>query len=43
LTGWAKKQAETIVDTFLADGEPEDLLRLERTIANALRLAYERR
>ena len=43
LTGWAEKQAEGIVDAFLADGEPEDLLRLERAIANALRLAYQRR
>ena len=43
LTGWAEKQAEAIVDAFLADGEPEDLLRLEQAIANALRLAYERR
>ena len=43
LTGWAEKQAEAIVDAFLADGEPEDLLRLEQAIANALRLTYERR
>lgn len=43
MTGWAEKQAEAIVDAFLADGEPDDLLRLERAIANALRLAYERR
>jgi len=43
LTGWAEKQAEAIVDAFLADGEPEDLLRLEQAIANALRLAYMRR
>ena len=42
MTGWAEKHAEAIVDAFLADGEPEDLLRLERAIANALRLAYER-
>jgi hypothetical protein len=42
LTGWAEKQAEAIVDAFLADGEPEDLLRLEQAIANALRLTYER-
>ena len=41
--GWAERQAEGIVDAFLADGEPEDLLRLEQAIANALRLAYERR
>ena len=43
MTEWAEKQAEAIVDAFLADGEPEDLLRLEQAIANALRLAYERR
>jgi hypothetical protein len=43
LTGWAQKQAEAIVDAFLADGESEDLFRLEQAIANALRLAYERR
>ena len=42
MTGWAEKQAEAIVDAFLADGEPEDLLRLEQAIANALRLSYER-
>jgi hypothetical protein len=33
LMGWAEKQAEVIVDAFLADGEPEDLLRLEQAIA----------
>jgi hypothetical protein len=38
--GWAEKQAEAIVDAFLADEEPEDLLRLERAIANALHQAY---
>ena len=41
MTGWAKKQAESIVDAFLADGEPQDLLRLEQAITNALRMAYE--
>jgi hypothetical protein len=41
--GWAEKQAEVIVDAFLADGEPEDLLRLEQAIADALRRTYERR
>src|SRR6266850_911141 len=43
LTGWAERQAEGIVDAFIADEEPEDLLRLEEAIANALRRAYERR
>jgi len=42
LTGWAEKQAEIIVDSFLADGAPADLLRLEQAIAYALRRAYER-
>ena len=42
LTGWVEKQAEAIVDAFLADGEPEDLLRLEQAIVNALHLTYER-
>ena len=40
MTGWAEKQAEAIVDAFLADEEPEDLLRLERAIAHALHQAY---
>ena len=42
MTGWAEKQAEAIVDAFLADGEPDDLLRLEQAIVKALGLAYER-
>lgn len=42
LTSWAKKQAEVIVDTFLADSAPDDLLRLEQAIAAALRRACER-
>ena len=40
MTGWAEERAEAIVDAILADGEPEDLLRLERAIANVLRMAY---
>jgi len=38
---WAAKQADAIVNAFLADNEPEDLLRLERAIADALRAAYK--
>jgi len=40
--GWAERQAEIIVDTFLSDGAPEDLLRLEQAIADALRRAHDR-
>ena len=40
---WADKQADAIVNAFLADDQPEDLLRLERAIAVALRAAYEGR
>jgi hypothetical protein len=39
---WAAKQAEAMIDAFLADEEPDDLLRLEQAVAKALHLAYER-
>jgi hypothetical protein len=39
---WAAKQADSMMDAFLADEEPDDLMRLEQAIAKALRLAYER-
>jgi len=42
MSDWAEQQAETIVDAFVADQGPEDLLRLQQAIANALRRAYER-
>lgn len=42
MADWAEQQAEAIVDTFVADQGPEDLLRLQQAIANALRQAYER-
>lgn len=38
----AEKEAERIVDAFVADQGPEDLLRLQQTIAAALRRAFER-
>lgn len=38
----AERQAEAIVDAFLADEEPEDLLRLVQAIAEALRSARKR-
>jgi hypothetical protein len=41
MTDWAEKQADAIVDDFVADEGPDDLLRLQQAIANALRLAYE--
>jgi hypothetical protein len=39
---WPERQAESIIDEFMADGSPEDLLRLEQAIAEALRQAYQR-
>jgi hypothetical protein len=33
--------AERIVDDFLADEDPEDLLQLQRAIADAMGQAYE--
>lgn len=40
MTDWADKKAEGIVDAFVADTGPEDLLRLQQAIAKALRQAY---
>ncbi|MGQ0810612.1 MAG: hypothetical protein ACT4OO_05230 [Nitrospiraceae bacterium] len=39
---WSEKQAEAIVDAFMDDEGPEDLLKLKQAIVDALRLAYER-
>jgi hypothetical protein len=38
---WAEKEAEVIVDAFVADESSSDLLNLQGAIANALRRAYE--
>jgi len=37
---WAEKEAETIVDQFVDDETPADLLRLQKLIAEALRTFY---
>jgi hypothetical protein len=39
---WAEKEAEAIVDQFVADESSSDLLRLQQSIANALRTAYQK-
>jgi hypothetical protein len=39
LKDWAEKEAEAIVDKFVADEGPDDLLRLQMAIAAALRKA----
>jgi hypothetical protein len=39
---WADKEAEAIVDRFVADESSADLLCLEQSIAEALRAAYEK-
>jgi hypothetical protein len=39
---WADKEAEAIVDRFVADESAADLLRLQQSIAQALRAAYEK-
>lgn len=41
MTDWADMEAESIVDTFVADQAPDDLLRLHLAIADALRRAFE--
>lgn len=42
LNDWAEKEAEAIVDDFVADEGQDDLLRLQTAIAVALRKAYEK-
>jgi hypothetical protein len=39
LNDWAEEEAEAIVDKFVADQGPDDLLRLQNAIAAALRKA----
>ena len=39
---WAEGEAEAIVDQFVADERPDDLLRLQTAIAVALRKAYDK-
>ena len=39
---WADKEAEGIVDRFVEDESSADLLRLQQSIAQALRAAYEK-
>jgi len=40
MADWADKKAEKILDALMADKSPEDLLHLQESIADALRLAY---
>jgi hypothetical protein len=42
LNDWAEEEAEAIVDRFVADEGPDDLLRLQTAIAAALRNAYDK-
>ncbi len=37
---WAEKEAEALVDRFLADESSADLLCLQQSVARALRMAY---
>ena len=39
---WAEKEAERIVDEFVASERSDDLLQLQQAIAVAMRDAYER-
>lgn len=39
---WPDKEAEAIVNIFVADQRPDHLLRLQQAIAEALRTAYEK-
>lgn len=39
---WAEKEAEAIVDRFVADESSADLWRLQQSIAEVLRTAYEK-
>jgi hypothetical protein len=41
MVAWVDRGAERIVDAFVADEGPDDLLRLQRAIANAMGHAYE--
>ena len=38
---WAEREAETIIDAFVAYEGPDDLLRLQHAIAAALHRAFE--
>jgi hypothetical protein len=40
MADWADKKAEKILDAFMADKSPEDMLHLQESIADALRLAF---
>ena len=39
MSDWAEKQAESIIDAFVADESSADLLHLQQMIAEALRMA----
>ena len=39
---WAEQEAEALVDRFVADESSADLLRLQQSIARALKAAYEK-
>jgi hypothetical protein len=39
---WVEKEAEAIVDRFVADESSADLLQLQQSIVEALRAAYEK-
>jgi hypothetical protein len=41
MADWADKKAEKILDAFMADKTPEDMLHLQESIADALRLAFQ--
>jgi hypothetical protein len=38
---WAEREAEKIIDAFVAYDGPDDLLRLQQAIASALCQTYE--
>jgi len=40
MADWADQKAEKILDAFMADKSQEDMLHLQESIADALRLAF---
>lgn len=42
MNDWAEQEAEALVDRFVADESSADLLRLQQSIARALKAAYEK-
>ena len=41
MESWAEKEADRILDDFVAYEGPDDLLKLQQAIARALSRAYE--